>query len=129
MKKMLFALMALCAIAISFTSCGDGMADPVTEPVAGHQYYNEDENGYIELQFHNDHSLTLVVRTELVNQSNDMLIWSMKNPKVEVKAAPGTNMAGKVVFSGTYNADDHTLTMTEETTGVTATYRERGYSY
>lgn len=132
MKKILFALMAVCAITFSFTSC-DNMADPSKEPVAGHQYYDEDEGGYSELQFHMDHSLTLYVRAaDGTTNSNDLYVWSMNKNNVLVKGAPGTKFAGKEFVSGVFDTEKHTITgtVTNMVTGdkVPAVFKEKGYT-
>ena len=129
MKKILFALMAVCALTFSFTSC-DNMADPVNEPVAGKQFYCEDEVGYTEFQFHNNHTMTLVSRTQIAgNLSTDCWIWSMNNPNVTIKGAAGSAYPGKVVYTCVYHEDTHTLTVTEQLTEIkgTSEFKQKGY--
>ena len=114
MKKILFALLAVCAVSLSFTSC-NSMADPEKEPVANRQFYMEDASGYSEFRFHMDHSLTLFVRTATVpvqETENSLFVWSMNKMNVIVKGANGTNFAGKVFFSGEYDPDAKTITGT-----------------
>lgn len=116
MKKILFALMAVCAMTFSFTSC-DNMADPVNEPIAGKQYSGEDPTGYSEFQFHMDHTMTsisILVTGETIQSSN--YTWSMKNPNITIKTL------GKVVYTGVYHSETSSITITEKVTGKEATF-------
>ena len=129
MKKILFTMMAVCAMTLCLTSC-DNMADPVKEPVAGKQFYSQDAVGYTEFQFHMNHVMTLVSRTEIAgNVTTDCWTWSMNNSKVTIKGDSKSAYPGKVVYTGIYHADTHTLTVTEHISGTEATgeFQQAGY--
>lgn len=116
MKKLFFALMALCALTFGFTSC-DNMADPVNEPIAGKQYSAEDPTGYTEFQFHMNHTMTSISRLitgENIQSSN--FTWSMKNPNITIKGA------GRVCYTGVYHSETSSITFTEKLTGQDVTF-------
>ena len=116
MKKILFALMAVCTMAFSFTSC-DNQADPTNEPIAGKQYYIEDALGSTEFQFHMDHSMTAITKFisgETIQSDN--YTWSMKNPNITIKAL------GKVCYTGVYHPETSSITIKEEVSGSGTTF-------
>lgn len=50
MKKLFFAMLALCVAVISFTSC-EKQADPATQPIAGKTYkYTEPSGDYLKVR-------------------------------------------------------------------------------
>lgn len=114
MKKLFFALMAVCAITFGFTSCDQ--ADPAKEPIAGKQYTGTDATGYVEFQFHMNHTMTSisVIAGETIQSSN--FKWSMDNPNITIQSV------GKVVYTGVYHADASSITITEKITGQDVTF-------
>ena len=118
MKKFFVAMMALCAVAMGFTSC-EKKADPVTQPIAGHTYrctISENEvTGYIQFTFHNNFKCTfksLVPPATETTVKQDILVWEMRGQNISIKGANGTNMAGVEIYRGIYNADKNSIDIT-----------------
>ena len=111
MKKFFVAMMALCAMAISFTSCNQ--ADPAKEPIAGKTFRYEEVgevSGYAQFTFHTNHTAT--IETKLNGQSSKAsnFTWEMaanaKNFSIKLQ--------GVIVYDGVYDANAKTITLTQQ---------------
>lgn len=117
MKKILFALMALCAVMTGFTSC-EKKADPASQPIAGHTYRctvtEEGVTGYIQFTFHTNFKCTFesLVPPATETKKQDLLVWEMAGKVISIKAANGTNMAGVEIYHGIYNAEKNSIDIT-----------------
>ena len=138
MKKLFFAMLALCVAAMSFTSCNNGLestADPTTQPIAGKTYREMTSGGeaYSQLTFHMNYKCTLVAKQvgkDPVSNSNFEWWMSPNDPDVVVRYARGAydtetgeSLSGKEFLSGRYDATTKTLTLTGEFRGEKATYK------
>ena len=138
MKKLFFAMLALCVAAMSFTSCNNGLestADPTTQPIAGKTYREMAPGGeaYSQLTFHMNYKCTLVAKRvgkDPVSNSNFEWWMSPNDPDVVVRYARGAydtetgeSLSGKEFLSGRYDATTKTLTLTGEFRGEKATYK------
>ena len=136
MKKLFFAMLALCVAAISFTSCDNGLestADPATQPIAG-KTFRETYPGdaYSQLTFHKNYKCTLVAKQAgQAARTNSYFEWWMSpnDPNVVVRYAQGAydtetgeSLSGKEFLSGRYDATTKTVTLTGEFRGEKATY-------
>jgi hypothetical protein len=137
MKKLFFAMLALCVAAISFTSCDNGLestADPATQPIAGKTYREMAPGGdaYSQLTFLMNYKCTLVAKQAgqaAITNSNFEWWMSPNDPNVVVRYAKGAydtetgeSLSGKEFLSGTYNANTKTVTLTGGFRGQQATY-------
>ena len=138
MKKLFFAMLALCVAAMSFTSCNNGLestADPKTQPIAGKTYREMAPGGeaYSQLTFHMNYKCTLVVKQAgQAAKTNSNFEWWMSpnDPDVVVRYARGAydtetgeSLSGKEFLSGRYDATTKTVTLTGEFRGEKATYK------
>ena len=127
-------MLAVCAMAVSFTSC-ERQADPAKEPVAGKTFqYTYDDgqvSGYIKFIFHMNHNLTNVIKDATYDVTNDAMVWEMKdNAKdFDIKMAPGTvnqqtgePVGGMIVYKGTYDAETSSITVTLQGTSQPVQY-------
>ena len=127
MKKFLFAMLAICAMAFTFISCENDLADEATYPVAGHQYYIEAAGQYMEFQFHKDFSVTLLIRKDGTTLTNDYIVWEMKNSKdLTLKGDSYSNVAGKVLYTGYYDAEKKSVFLTDAALNITLEYKQVG---
>ena len=114
MRKILFALMAVCAMTFSFTSCEKNLADPENEPIAGKNYSFKDASGESEFQFHMNHTMTsisiLATTGQKIQSSN--FTWSMSNPNITISGG------GRVCYTGVYHPETSSITITEKLTGA-----------
>lgn len=114
MKKFLVAMMALCAVAMGFSSC-EKKADPVTQPIAGHTYRctvsEQGITGYSQYTFHTNFKCTYEseIPGVIAYTKQDLLVWEMYGNNISIKGANGTNMAGVEMYYGVYNAEKNTI--------------------
>lgn len=117
MKKILFALMALCAVMTGFTSC-EKKADPASQPIAGHTYRctvtENEKTAYTQFTFHTNFKCTYesLVPPATETKKQDLLVWEMAGKDICIKAANGTNMAGVEIYHGIYNAEKNSIAIT-----------------
>lgn len=121
MKKLVVALMALCAVALSFNSCESGRkADEATKPVAGHTYRCTDtvKLGYLQVTFHTNYECTIEVKKDKDSDpvSRRLYVWDMSGTLVEIRYADnaalnGIPMGGVMFFTGEYNAATKRVTL------------------
>ena len=124
MKKILVAMMALCAMAVSFTSC-EKQADPAKEPIAGKVFrYDQTEPvaGYVKFTFHMNHRVTNEVKNGDASPIvQDLLVWEMnanakdfniKFASGAISTETGESVAGMIVYKGVYDAASSTITVT-----------------
>ena len=117
MKKFLVAMMALCAVAMGFSSC-EKKADPLTQPIAGHTYRctvtENEKTAYTQFTFHTNFKCTyeslVPPATEIKKQ--DLLVWEMAGKVISIKGAKDTNMDGVEIYHGIYNADKNSIDIT-----------------
>ena len=122
MKKFFVAMMALCAMAVSFTSCNQ--ADPAKEPIAGKTYMYTDPEApdcYVKFAFHMNHKVSHEIKTPFASASQTNLVWEMKaNAKdFNIKWGPGMIdtqtgelVEGKILYEGVYDAEKKQITVT-----------------
>lgn len=137
MKKLFFAMLALCVAAMSFTSCNNGLestADPKTQPIAGKTYRANSStgDGYAQLTFHLNYRCTLVAKRDgqsPVRNTNFEWWMSPNDPEVVVRYIQGAKnmetgewLSGKTFLSGSYDATTKTVTLSGEFDGEQATY-------
>ncbi len=106
MKKFLVAMMALCAMAVSFTSCNQN--NP-SEPISGKSYrYDQvDPAGYVIFTFHNDHSATIDVSLNGQQSKSSAFKWAMTSAtEFNVK------LEEMVTYKGVYKAEEKAVYMT-----------------
>lgn len=117
MKKILFALMALCAVMTGFTSC-EKKADSASQPIAGHTYRctvtENEKTAYTQFTFHTNFKCTYesLVPPATEPKKQDLLVWEMAGKVISIKAANGTNMAGVEIYHGIYNAEKNSIAIT-----------------
>lgn len=138
MKKILFAMLAVCVAAISFTSCNNdnvSSADPATQPIAGKTFRETHPGGdaYSQLTFHMNYKCTLVAKQAGKDPvTNSAFEWWMSpnDPEVVVRYAQGAydtrtgkSLSGQTFLSGSYDASTKVLTLSGEFDGQRDTYK------
>lgn len=120
MKKLFFAMLALCVAVISFTSC-EKQADPATQPIAGKTYkYTEPSGDYLKVRFNNNFTCYQEVKTGGDVIGNNNFVWAMNDGKnFTIRYANGVinlktreDVSGKLVYSGVFDADAKKVTLT-----------------
>lgn len=118
MKKLLVAMMALCAVAMGFTSC-EKKADEATKPVAGHVYKCTKDGGYFQVTFHSNYKCTQEVKVNETAQpvTNSLFVWDMSGNQIEIRyadnaAVGGVPMGGVKIYDGVYDAASKRVTLT-----------------
>ena len=76
MKKILFAIMAVSAMALGFTSC-EKKADVNVYPIAGKTYQATDADGYSRVTFKMDFGAVMEVKTTTQESYSDLYVWEM----------------------------------------------------
>jgi len=120
MKKLFFALMAVCALTFGLTSCSS-FADPDVYPVSGHTFVFENDTMTTTLEF--QETWFALLETKLEGRAEPIqqpYRWSMSGNNVQLKTigtttykfSDGTTKtlgAGAVVLEGPYDAAKRTL--------------------
>lgn len=123
MKKFIVAMLALCAMAVSFTSCNQ--ADPAKEPIAGKTFrYTQigEVSGYVTFTFHMNHQVTNVVKEgDNAPITQNALVWAMnadaKNFDIKwaantINVKTGEPVGGMIAYKGVYDAEKKTILVT-----------------
>lgn len=114
-------MMALCAVAMSFSSCEGGRkADPIKQPIAGHIYQCTDTlGGYLKVTFHMNYQCTQEVRVNRDSQVaiNSLYVWDMTGNDVSIRyadnaAVNGVPMGGVELYKGVYDPQAKRVTLT-----------------
>ena len=127
MKKILFALVALSAIAIHFTSC-EPLADPEKYAVSGHTFVYENDTMKTTLEFFENWYAELESTINYNTLPAQPYRWSMSGNNVQLKTVASTTYtlkdgtkktfgAGTVMLEGPYDAVKRTLYLTSPTLG------------
>jgi len=124
MKKFFVAMMALCAMAVSFTSC-EKNADPAKEPIAGKTFFAEEDGQSVKFTFLMNHKAIneMVTLGQTVRQDN--LTWEMnanaKDFNIKwgagmVDSRTGEPVGGMILYKGVYDAEKSQITVTMQGT-------------
>ena len=120
MKKLFFAMLALCVAAVSFTSC-EKQADPATQPIAGKTYqYTEVSGDYFKVRFNNNFTCYQEVKADGDVIGNNNFVWAMNDGKNftiryaqgVINLVTGEDVSGKLVYNGVFDATAKTVTLT-----------------
>lgn len=94
MKKILLAIMAVSAMALSFTSC-EKTADVNVYPIAGKTYQATGEEGTVQITFRTNFRALFVVKPAMGSSTvNDSFVWQM-----DTKTIPGTEQSKKLYIN------------------------------
>lgn len=136
MKKLFVAMMALCAMALTFAGCDNDslmQANPETQPIAGKTFKGDlaTRDGYAQLTFHMNYKCTLQTKrdSDLSPSINPNFTWYMAvdgSNEVTVRYAQGAynketleSLSNQLFLSGTYNPANKSVTLTYEPTHET----------
>ena len=76
MKKILVAVMAVCTMVLSFTSC-EKKADVDVYPIAGKTYEATDAEGYSRITFKMNFGAVMEVKTTTQESYSDLYVWEL----------------------------------------------------
>ena len=116
MKKILVAVMAVCTMVLSFTSC-EKKADVDVYPIAGKTYEATDAEGYSRITFKMNFGAVMEVKTTTQESYSDLYVWELDTKADQegkralyIKFANGAmnkltyeDLSGKTAFQGYYN--------------------------
>ena len=123
MKKVIFAMLALCVATLSFTSC-ERKADPASQPIAGKTYKYTDADGYVKFRFNLNYSCEIEALAkediEPTKSGVNTFVWDMKDGKTftiryangVINTQTGQNVSGVLVYNGVLDAATKKVTIT-----------------